>query len=201
MMNSKSTFNFRLRPTKRDEGLCGLYHIVVGVKVGARSFLEFVMLAAFHNYKVIRGVVGAIAVNVMHNLITCRWSTQHLLGNYAMLIKQIRSHFAYYSIPSMGNMTTFPVPMSRTKSAARADIFSTTYGRFAKLLQACRGKGLISKSPVFLGGHLVDGPKMGSGNLHAANQSTKLASDSVFHVIAPSGNIIPQGCNNYNVGV
>lgn len=155
MMKTERAQYLVLRPPKREQKPCGLFAILVGVMKGARSFFHFVMLTALHDYKVIRGVVGAIAINVMHHFVTLQRSAQHLLGDYAVLVQKIGAHFSNDTIACACHVPALPVPVIFPELATDTLGFPTPYWAFSKLVESGGAKSFVTKGAVLLGGHLM----------------------------------------------
>ncbi len=199
ILNADSARNTVDGPSGRAQDLCGRFAIRARVKVALNAFLVTVMLAALHHNKVVRGVVGSVAVSVVYYFIRGKWAAQHFLGDYAMLIEIGVPAFAYDAISASSKVTTFPVPMVGTVQPLD---LAFSYWTVPYLLEAGRTESSVPKRAVFLGGHLVSFAKVRVCYLHLANHAAKLAANRVFsHGMNLLRGIIPQSCIPCNLTV
>ena len=199
MMNTKAARDFRFRPSKGKESFSSIFAVLVGMMKRARAFFHLVMFFAFHDNQIIRGVIEAISVFMMDNLIFLQGSAYHLLGDHPVLIKVPVTNSAYYSITRSVHMTALPVMMISPKAAPTAMFLSVRYRSVLDLAQPGRRKSLIAHLFVLLRSYSVSLTKMGCGYLRAAFKSAKFTLDCL-HVSSVAFYYTPK-CNNCNVGM
>lgn len=180
MMNAQSKLNLQLRPAKRAQELSSFDAFGAGMKVRLCACLVLVVFGAFHHNQVGRIVVAAVAIPVMHNLISFERTAQRLLGNYPVFVLKSLAHFGDNLVATAGKMTALPTGMFSTIKALDR---SLSYGAFAELFKAGGAKSLITECAVFLRGHTVYGFQMTSRYLHTTNLAAQFTFDRSLKLI------------------
>lgn len=143
-----------------------------------------VMLCLAHHAQVAGIVIGAIAINVVHNLITRQWATKHTLGNHPMLgnsFALVVNDLVALSI----RMAALPIPMLIAILTPHTWVCATPNWTLAQLLKAGWTQGWMTKRAVLLRGHTVHRAKVGGWNLHRADHPAQFTFDRIVGHIAP----------------
>lgn len=177
-MNTQSTTNSRLRPAYVTQRKCCRFNVCVCVEPFARAILDFVVLYALHYYEVVRVVILAITVDVMNNLISGKWTPDHVLSYQPMLVIA-PPVFIGDAVSATSNMPTFVVPVLGTVLVATPAYLAAADRALTKLFKSYGAKSRVPKRPVFLCSHVVGYTKVRGRYLHRTFQPTQFALDPI----------------------